>query len=270
MGATRSGRETQGSPQAHARARTGTYTTTPYTHVRRTRQGPETRSQGGAAGRAWAGLGGLGRAWQSLPTRPCKGLRNRRRLQPAPPSPGRVQWEPGGGKGCVPVPCCAGSRGSGRGEALGAGPRRLLNRPSHGRKQTLPGYPLELPADCSPIFFPLFTSRGALHLQPCCWLLSVLPCWLGKPSGPLLPPGQDKDPQENSSSGCYFTGFPTSALWPLRRPQPVVFGGASAGGVAGILGACFNYYKAEKDMLGLSFLSNWGSGIEGLKLGRRA
>lgn len=118
--------------------------------------------------------------------------------------------------------------------------------------------------------FPLFTSRGALHLQPCCWLLSVLPCWLGKPSGPLLPPGQDKDPQENSSSGCYFTGFPARALWPLRRSQPVVFGGASAGGVAGILGACFNYYRAEKDMLGLSFLSNWGSGIEGLKLGRRA
>lgn len=70
--------------------------------------------EGGSRGGAAAG------AWQSLPPRPCKGLRNRRRLQPAPPSPGRVQRRGNRGKGCVP--CCVGSRGSGRGEALGAGP----------------------------------------------------------------------------------------------------------------------------------------------------
>lgn len=125
-----------------ASTRTGAHGNIHYHSVHtRLRHTPRSRDEiTGRSGRP--GLGGLGRAWQSLPTRPCKGLRNRRRLQPAPPSPGRVQWEPGGGKGCVPVPCCAGSRGSGRGEALGAGPRRLLNRPSHGRKQTLPGYPL--------------------------------------------------------------------------------------------------------------------------------
>lgn len=51
MGATRSRTETQGSPRAHTRARTGTHSTTGYTHVGRSRGGPERGSQGGAAGR---------------------------------------------------------------------------------------------------------------------------------------------------------------------------------------------------------------------------
>lgn len=191
-------RDTRKSACTRTRARTGTHTTTRCTHVRCTRCGPERRSQGGAAGRAW----------QSLHTRPCKGLRNRRRLQPAPPSPAWVQREAGGEKGCVPVPCCAGSRGSGRGEARGRGPGAYKIALRHGHKQTLPVYPLALQADCSPIFVSFCTSRGALHLQPRCWILSVLACSLGKPSGRLLPPGRDKDPQESLSSGCYWTPRP--------------------------------------------------------------
>lgn len=204
---------------------------------------------------------------QSFPTRPSKGLRNRRRLQPAPPSPGRVKREAGGGKGCVPVPCCAESRGSGRGEALGGGAPAPIKSP-YARTDINKPYQATLSrqqADCSPIFVSLFTSRGALHLQPCGWFLSVLACSLGKPSELLLPPGQNKDPQESLSSGA--TGHPARLLWPLRR-SPVA--PAPEGSLASLERVSITIRQGEKKRhAGSRFLSNWGSGIKGLKLGRR-
>lgn len=119
MGATRSGRETQGSPQAHARARTGTYTTTPYTHVRRTRQGPETRSQGGAAGRAWAGLGGLGSLSRRAPAKACAtgGGSN-----PPRPAQAGCSGSRAGERGVSPSPAALGAEGLGGARPWGRGP----------------------------------------------------------------------------------------------------------------------------------------------------
>lgn len=259
MGATRSRTETQGSPRAHTRARTGTHSTTGYTHVGRSRGGPERGSQGGAAGRhtrtptptprslsrrapakACATGGG------SSPPRPAQAGRSARRA---------------GGKGCVPVPCCAGSRGSGRGEALGGGAPAPIKSP-YARTDINKPYQATLSrqqADCSPIFVSLFTSRGALHLQPCGWFLSVLACSLGKPSELLLPPGQNKDPQESLSSGA--TGHPARLLWPLRRP-PVA--PAPEGSLASLERVSITIRQGKKkDMLGLAFSLTGEVGLRG-------
>lgn len=132
----------------------------------------------------------------------------------SPPRPARVQREAGGcgggrrERGVSPSPAALGAEGLGGARSWGRGPGAYKIALPHGHKQTLPGYPIARQADCSPIFVSFCTSRGALYLQPRCWLLSVLACSLGKPSGCLLPPGQDKDPQESLSSGCYWTPCP--------------------------------------------------------------
>lgn len=140
---------------------------------------------------------------------------------PAQPSLGAARG--GRGKGVCPRPLLRWERRVWEGRGPGGvaqAPIKIALR--HGHKQTLPVYPLALQAACSPIFVCFCTSRGALHLQPRCWILSVLACSLGKPSGRLLPPGQDKDPQESLSSGCYWTPRPcfvalakttTGGLW---------------------------------------------------------
>lgn len=115
-----------------------------------------------------------------------------------------------GERGVSLSPAALGAEGLGGARSWGRGPGAYkIALRTHGHKQTLPGYPLALPADCSPIFISLFTSRRALHLQPCGWLLSVLACSLGKPSGCFLPPEQDKDHQESLSSGCYWKPSPS-------------------------------------------------------------
>lgn len=69
------------------------------------------------------------RPWQSRPTRPCKGLRNRRRLQPAPPSPGRVQREAGGGKGVCPRPLLRWEQRVWEGRGPGGGAQAPIKSP---------------------------------------------------------------------------------------------------------------------------------------------
>lgn len=64
--------------------------------------GAHTSAAHAAAPRGGLQGGATARTWQSLSPRPCKGLRNRRRLQPAQPSPGWVQCGASPGKGCVP------------------------------------------------------------------------------------------------------------------------------------------------------------------------
>lgn len=206
-----------------------------------------------------AGPGSLSRR---APTKACA---TGGRSSPPRPAKAGCSARRAAGRGVSQSPAALGAEGLGGARPWGRGPGAYKIALRHGHKQTLPGYPLELQADCSPISVSLCTSRWALHLQPCCRLCSVLPCSLGKPSG-RLPPGQDKD---LSLRGA--TGLPARVLWPLRRPQLVVFGGAGVdpGGIEGITGAGFDYYKAEKGV-GSRFLSNWGSGIRGLKLGRKA
>lgn len=130
----------------------------------------------------------------------------------SPPRPAQAgcSTRRAGERGVSPSPAALGAEGLGGARPRGRGPGAYkIALRTHGHKQTLPGYPLALQADCSPIFVSLFTSRGALHLQPCGWLLSVLACSLGKPSGRLLPPEQDKDPQQSLLSGCYWTPRPS-------------------------------------------------------------
>ena len=47
----------------------------------------------------------------------------------------------------------------------------------------------------------------------------------------------------------------------------MVFGGTGAGGIAGITGAGFDYYKAQKDMLGLAFSLIGEVGLRGRSWG---
>lgn len=116
---------------------------------------------------------------QSFPTRPSKGLRNRRRLQPAPPSPGREKREAGGGKGVCPRPLLRWEQRvwEGRGPGgRGPGAYKIALR-THGHKQTLPGYPL------TPAGRLLTHLRLSLHLPrgaapPTLWLVPFRACLL--------------------------------------------------------------------------------------------